>query len=247
MADDWEQRVYAHYVSTGGLVAQPDPKQLFGPSRPYIEQVIARHIPAAQSTRVLELACGPAPFLYHLKQRGYNYLHGVDASPEQVALAHALGLAEEVEAGDLLDFLQAAEARSYDVIILFDILEHLPPAEQFRVMDAVHATLKPGGIAIMHVPNGESMGGVRVLYGDITHKTAFTRRSMEQLLRTVGFTQVRCYEDKPIPHGFFSSLRRIIWEALTFAQMVFSAVETGLLRRSHYILSRNMLVVVQKI
>src|SRR5271157_4479333 len=103
MVENWEQRVYAHYVSSGNLTAQPDPNLLFEPSRPYIEKVIREQFPANKSARVLELACGPAPFLYFLKQRGYFNLVGIDISPEQVALAHAVGLEKEVVQGDMVD------------------------------------------------------------------------------------------------------------------------------------------------
>jgi SAM-dependent methyltransferase len=246
MAVNWEQRVYEHYVSTGNLTAHPDPALLFGPSRPYIEKVIRDHFPKDTESRVLELACGPAPFLYALKKLRYSNLTGIDVSPEQVALAHAVGLTREVSQADIAAFLSGVEPEYYDVIILFDILEHIAPSDQFDLLDLVFSRLKPGGKCIFHVPNAEGINGVRVLYSDITHKMAFTRRSIEQLLRTIGFEAIRCFEDKPIPHGFLSSIRRVIWEIIALGQVIVLAPETGNVRRKGYILSQNMLAVALK-
>jgi len=246
MAESWEQRVYARYVSSGNLTARPDPNLFFGPNQPYIEKVIREQFPTEKSARVLELACGPAPFLYFLKQRGYSNLVGIDISLEQVALAHAVGLEKEVMQGDMVAFLATAEFEYYDTIILFDILEHFCRAEQFNILDKVFARLKPDGKCILHVPNAEGYCGTRVLYSDITHKSAFTRRSMEQLLRTIGFEEIKCFEDKPIPHGLFSIIRRVIWEVVTIGQVIAIGAETGNIRRNGYILSQNLLVVAKK-
>ncbi len=246
MPENWEQRIYTRYVSSGNLTSRPDPKLLFGPSQPYIEKVIREHFPTEKSVHVLELACGPAPFLYFLKKRGYFNLVGIDISPEQVALAHAVGLEKEVMQGDLVALLDSAEFECYDIIILFDILEHFCQIEQFDIMDKVFSRLMPGGKCILHVPNAEGYGGIRVLYSDITHKSAFTRHSMEQLLRTIGFEEIKCFEDKPIPHSFLSVIRRLIWEVLTIGQVIVIGTETGSIKRNGYILSQNMLVVAKK-
>lgn len=239
----WEQRVYEHYISTGKLASRPDPKLLFEPRRPYVEKVIREHIPSDKSVRIVELGCGPAPFLYFLKQRGYVNLAGIDVSSEQVALAHAVGLENEVVQGDIIAYLGAAKPASFDVIIMFDILEHFSIPEQFDIMDKVFAQLKPEGRCILHVPNAAGIFGTRVLYGDITHKSAFTYRSIEQLLLTVGFSEVKCFEDKPIPHSAFGFVRRIIWEMVTIGQVIALGAETGNIKRSEHILSQNMLVV----
>ena len=105
MVEDWEQRVYARYVSVHSLNATPTPDLLYGPGKPYIERVIREHLPSNKRSAVLELACGPAPFTYFLRQNGYSNLSGIDISPEQVALAHAMGLEEEVQLGDMVAYL----------------------------------------------------------------------------------------------------------------------------------------------
>jgi hypothetical protein len=70
---------------------------------------------------------------------------------------------------------------------------------------------------------------------------------MEQLLRTIGFEEIKCFEDKPIPHSLFSSLRRMIWEVVTIGQVITIGAETGNIKRKDYILSQNMLAIARKI
>ena len=69
---------------------------------------------------------------------------------------------------------------------------------------------------------------------------------MEQLLRTIGFEEIKCSEDKPIPHSLFSVIRRIIWEVVTIGQVIALGAETGNIKRNDYILSQNMLTVARK-
>ena len=85
----------------------------------------------------------------------------------------------------------------------------------------------------------------RVLYSDITHEASFTRRSITQILGLVGLSDVQCTEDKPIPHGTISLIRRIIWEVMTLGWRITLSAETGGLPTS-FILSQNMLVVARK-
>lgn len=246
MKKNWEERVYARYVTTGNLPNQADPNLLFGQNQPYIKKTIREHFPKNKAARILELACGAAPFLYFLKKEGYSNLTGIDISPQQVSLAHAIGLRDEVHQDNIVSFLNMQSSNRYDVIILFDILEHFAPAEQFEVLDKAFARLTPQGKCILHVPNADGVFGSRVRYSDITHKTAFTNRSITQLLRTIGFTQIQCFEDKPIPHSLFSVIRRGLWEIFAMGQVFILAIETGNLHRHQYIFSQNMLVVAQK-
>ena len=102
--------------------------------------------------------------------------------------------------------------------------------------------LKPGGRWVIHVPNGESPFGNRVRFGDYTHEQAFTRTSLGQLLVASGFASVEAYEDRPIPHGFISTVRATLWQFIRAALLFYIAVETGSLDR-RAVFSQNLLAV----
>ncbi|TWU47529.1 dTDP-3-amino-3,6-dideoxy-alpha-D-glucopyranose N,N-dimethyltransferase [Rubripirellula tenax] len=239
---NWKQRLYGSYVSSkqAGANIQSDASP-FRQVAPYIRQLIRNHVPRDKSLRIVDLACGHGSHLYFLKQAGYSNIAGIDISSEQVQLAHQLGIDEVVE-GDLLQFL-ANEKQDADVVLLIDIIEHLERQDVFELMDAVMERLNPGGRVIIHVPNAEGLYGMRIRYGDFTHELAFTPRSIKQVLTTLGFRNVECFEDQPIAHGLASSIRRVIWKIGTLPHRLLLTAETG---SRHFILSQNMLVVAEK-
>ena len=46
---------------------------------------------------------------------------------------------------------------------------------------------------MVRVPNGEAIFKGRVIYGDFTHETFFTKRSLIQLFKTLGSKSVEVY------------------------------------------------------
>jgi len=151
-------------------------------------------------------------------------------------------ITEEVVEENIDSFLNSFDLKA-DVILMIDILEHLTENELFTTLDMVYDSLLPGGKLITHIPNAEGLFGMRIRYGDLTHVRAFTPRSVRQLLTTVGFETIVLFEDKPIPHGLISLIRRAIWELGTLRMRLLLSAETG---GTKFVLSQNMLVVAVK-
>jgi hypothetical protein len=107
-------------------------------------------------------------------------------------------------------------------------------------LDGAFGALRPGGRVVIHVPNAEGLHGMRVRYGDLTHEQAFTPASIRQALTLCGFTNVRCFEDRPVMHGLKSALRAAFWRLSTLQARLQLLAETGV---GGHILSQNMLVV----
>lgn len=239
----WKQRLYQSYVSSGQVpTADTSADSFFRSRAPYLRNVIDRHVPADRALRVVDLGCGHGACLYFLKRAGYRNVIGVDVSHEQIEQAHQLGISE-AEPGQLGLFLDNSSSASVDVIILFDVLEHLSRDDMFKTLDGVYRVLKPGGSCIVHVPNAEGIYGMRVRYGDLTHENAFTQQSLNQLFTAIGFRGFECFEDRPRIHGMRSFIRRALWEAGTFPCRVLFIAETG---RASVILSQNILAVITK-
>ncbi len=232
---NWKKRLYDSYVTSGqgGSSATQD----FAPRRPYIEQIISRHVPADRTSRIFDAGCGDGVVLYFLKKAGYTNIAGVDVSAEMVALAHSAGVAE-VAQGEMLPALTSLPEGSLDVLFIMDVLEHLDRDELFNVCDASRRALKTGGRLIVHVPNAGGIFGSSIRYGDLTHELAFNPSSMRQLLSTTGFTDIACHEEKPVAHGLKSLIRAVLWAVCSFPFRVLNVAETGQFR---VVLSRNML------
>jgi hypothetical protein len=86
--------------------------------------------------------------------------------------------------------------RGYDTILAGDILEHLRDPEQMLAM--IHAALPSGGLLFLSVPNVANLSvRLSLLFGrfdyrergilDRTHRTFFTRASLDRALTRAGF------------------------------------------------------------
>ncbi len=74
---------------------------------------------------------------------------------------------------------------------------------------------------------------------------AFTRASIAQLLRTCGFRDVACFEDRPVPHGLKSIVRWVVWMGVRGLLRLALAAETGETGREA-IFSQCLLAVAEK-
>jgi len=239
---NWKDKLYQHYVSSeqaGKHVFSG--KELFSGNRIYVEKLIRDHFPADKRIHILDIGCGHGTFLYFAKEKGYTNIKGIDFSEEQVDLAHRLGL-HEVERAGLDEFLPRAKEK-YDLVLLIDVLEHMEPQELFDALDGVAGILNPGARVIIHVPNAEGLFGMRIRYGDYTHTQAFTPKSIRQVLLTCGFEDIRCMEERPVPHGIKGIIRNLLWRLGTINSRLLLMAETG---ERRFVLSQNMLVVAAR-
>ena len=238
---DWKRRLYDSYVSTGHAGRTTDQQAGLGiRDYPYYTQLIRKHVPDRRDLSLADLACGHGALCYCLKELGYTNIKGVDISPEQVQLAHELGL-EEIECRDMQAFLIGYE-RAFDVVFLLDILEHLRKNTLLDFLDDVRASLRSNGIVIIHVPNAEGIYGMRIRYGDLTHENCFTPQSIRQALSVCGFDNIECFEDSPVIYGLKSFVRHTLWKLLTVPLRLLLIAETG---KTNHVLSQNMLVIAR--
>lgn len=206
--------------------------------RDYIKSIIKKHFPKEKNIQILDLGCGSGAFLYFLKEDGYLNLEGVDASLEQVELSKELGL-ENIIFGDLLEVLKSKSGNSYDFIISFDVLEHFSKVEILEIVKEVYRVLKSDGKYLIHVPNGAAIFPGVVFYGDFTHETCFTHRSIRQIFNICGFKQIEYYEDEPVIHGFKSLVRHILWKIIRTIYKLIYMTECGAIEK--IVLSQNIL------
>ncbi len=225
MSGEHRSRIYERYVSSRAGTA-PDADGLdYGLRAPYLERLLREHFPADRDARIVDLGCGDGALLHFASAAGYRFVRGIDRSGEQVALARRRGL--DVEEGDLLELAARLADQSQDVVIAFDVAEHLTRAELLTLVDHIRRMLRPGGRCILHVPNAESPLFGRIRYGDFTHEQAFTRGSLHQILSASGFSEIACFEDTPVVHGAKSALRWALWKLIRSGLRFYLAVETG--------------------
>jgi SAM-dependent methyltransferase len=237
-------RVYANYLSarTGTVTAAHTTDQ--HARSPYLNRLVRRHFPADRDSSILEVGCGSGALIKAAKAIGYRHISGVDGSEEQIAAAHRFGI-YEAQLGDIFSHLRNIPDSSLDCVLAFDVIEHFTANELVNLVDEIARVLRPAGRWIVHAPNAEGPFFGRSRYGDITHELAFTRTSISQILLSSRFSEVRCFEDAPIPHGLLSLMRYALWKLIRASLLIYIAVETGELDYSS-ILSQNFLVVAER-
>jgi 2-polyprenyl-3-methyl-5-hydroxy-6-metoxy-1,4-benzoquinol methylase len=184
----------------------------------------------------LDLGCGQGGLSRFLREHGITETYGVDISPEQVQEAHALGR-DYVSLGSAIDLL--AGDRKWEVVTAFDFFEHLEPKDVLPTLEAVHGALSTRGVLVARVPNAAAPLSGRIQYGDFTHKSVFTARSLQQLANAAGFTRSAFREVPPPVHGGKSAIRRSIWSAYAATVRLALAAESGQLR-GHLVTSNIM-------
>ena len=240
----YRERVFSYYNSARQQVLAPVNLDGLKPRAPYINQIIQRHFPAKKDAQILDLGCGYGAFIYFAIQAGYQNIHGVDTSPEQVKAGQQLGI-PNIKLGNLLDVLRAQPDNSHDVVMAFDIIEHFYKDEILAIVDEVRRILKPGAAFIIHTPNGESPFASKMRFWDFTHEFIFTRASIHQLLLSSNFTKVACFEEAPVPHGLISTTRAILWQAIRLGLAFYIAIETGHIDK-HQVFTQNFLTIAYK-
>ena len=71
--------------------------------------------------------------------------------------------------------------RQYDLIVLIQVLEHLPSSLYFPVLKKLYSRLKNEGLILIVVPNANNPLGLTERYGDLQHQNAFTEQSLKDL------------------------------------------------------------------
>ena len=115
----------------------------------YVVPMVAEHLAAPPPWRVLEVGCAEAGVLKAFLDGGHE-VTGIELSPSRASLAREF-LADEIAAGrarirtdDVYDVgPEALEPRGFHVVVLKDVIEHIP--QQERMIPRLAEFLAPGG------------------------------------------------------------------------------------------------------
>lgn len=140
---------------------------------------------------VLDIGCGMGALAYDVAEKAGAYVVGVDLSPDSIAQAHDHYAHSRVEyrIGDALHELPDGP---FDVVILSNVLEHLPerPAFLRRVRDVAHPSRLLIRVPLFErhwsVPLKRELGVEWRL--DPTHETEYTLESFAEEMAAAGLT-----------------------------------------------------------
>ncbi len=149
--------------------------------------------------RVLELGSSTGYLTQAMTERGCS-VTGVEIDPDAAEVARARGFEVHVLDLDFIDLSKHFAGRSFDAVLLADVLEHLRSPEQ--TLKQLATLLAPDGLIVASIPHG-THGDIRIaaLLGrlpfrpmgllDHTHVRFFTRSLVEKLFVESGYDIVQ--------------------------------------------------------
>lgn len=171
------------------------------------DDIFSQILPADRKKAILEIGCGAGQLLWYLKNKGYTCLEGVDIGTAQVDMARKMGIDASV-IKSIPEFLEKRNDR-YDLVIMNQVVEHIPKAELLNTLRAIRQSLKSGGSFVFITPNMSCLSGPSQRYADITHETGFTERSAYQVMRIAGYSDIVISGDYVKPK--FRPKRMVWW------------------------------------
>jgi O-antigen chain-terminating methyltransferase len=171
--------------------------------------------------RVLDIGCGRGEFLSLLKERGVAGV-GVDLYEENVSLLQAQGL--EARRANVFEYLAEEGPGSFDGIFCAQVIEHLPPAEVWRLVQACSVALKTGGVIVFETPNPECLAIFAThFYVDPSHTRPVPPALLCFYLEEAGFGRIDvqrfapAYEERPELNALPASMKESFFGGLDYS------------------------------
>lgn len=187
---DWRERAYEKYDSTHLGNVQKNTKGYNKIKiKDYIEQIGIK-----KNEKIIDLGCGKGQLIESLIEEGILNCKGIDLSIENIDTCKNKNL--NVTQGDILkkDILK----EKYDVVFLFDIVEHLYKNEFIELLDNLWGVLEENGRVVIKTINASNVLSARDKYMDLTHVTSFTEYSAMQIAKICNFKFHKVLNEKPV-------------------------------------------------
>ena len=118
-----------------------------------------------KGAKVLEIGFGNGSFLAYAKGKGWA-VFGTEVNSNLVQIGTEFGF--NVSHSEDLSFFPDG---AFDLVVAFDVLEHIPQDTLLIFLLEIRRILKSGGFFIAKFPNGDSPFSLPYQNGDVTHTT----------------------------------------------------------------------------
>ncbi|MEP7244807.1 MAG: methyltransferase domain-containing protein [Gammaproteobacteria bacterium] len=208
----------------------------------FAQELEASGVASVRDLTVGELGYGNGAFAGWVRRAGGRWV-GREAIPELQQRAAGAGFA--VIAPEVA-FSEASDHGPLDLLVVFDVIEHLELAEIRAFLRDATRALRPGGLLLIRIPSGDSPFSHAIYTGDLTHRSLLGSSAVRRLAEEAGLdvSQIRSPVFPVTGSGARGALRRM--SVLSARAIVFKFIRTVLMGNSGAIISPNMLVVFRR-
>lgn len=209
----------------------------------YFDAELARSgIASVRGLSVFEVGFGNGQFASWSKSAGATYT-GSESIGALVQQARNAGFnAIDACNPDLLPFAPG----ELDLVVAFDVFEHMDLATLRAILASMSVALKPEGRLLARVPSGDSPFSGAIQHGDLTHRMVLGSSTVAQLAAGAGF-EVHSVREPAFPLrglGWTTFLRRAAIQACR--RIAYPLVTLMFMGGGQPVLTPNMVFVLVK-
>ena len=132
----------------------------------YFENIF-KLINLKSSSRILEIGFGNGAFMGYARANSH-LCDGVESNKNLIntAIEHEFSVYKSI--------FEIESNKQYDLIVLFDVIEHIPQVDIQEFILKIETLLNESGSIFLRFPNGASPFGLANQHGDITHCNIIT-------------------------------------------------------------------------
>ena len=193
-----------------------------------------------KSSKILEIGFGNGSFLGYAVSQKFNY-DGVESNQNLVDLA----IDNNFSAYTSLDKIN--RETKYDLIILFDVIEHINADAVEEFFKEMNVHLEESGSIFLRFPNGSSPLGLGNQHGDVTHCNIVTLPKLNYWCYNSDL-KVMFYRGDIRPFIFRHNILKMPFRLIRlFFHVLTEKFIRAISSQSKGILSSNLEVVIKKI
>lgn len=138
--------VWASDIAAGGLVSK-GMKARIEAQKSLITRLFKKYLP------ILDVGCGFGRQAFMMAREGYS-VTGVDTNPDFIRLAEEIFKKHSLR-GDFHCVRPGQEfpGKKYSQVVLFDVIEHLPPSARKKFIDSLTAACEKEAVIIISLPD----------------------------------------------------------------------------------------------
>lgn len=217
----------------------------FQSKKNYCDYNIGPFLPKQVSnSKILEIGPGLGEFVSFLNDRGGFNIDVVDNDREVLKFVSKNYRISKAIVSKNIGLL-GRRLNNYDLIVLIQVLEHLPVSKHPAILRTLYSHLNKLGHLVIVVPNANNPLGLTERYSDVQHTSSFSTQALLDLIDASGIkktkVQIRGYEIPP--YRVINLIRILLQKILHGLLLLIMVINGGLFFK---VMTPNIMLVIKK-